>query len=131
VGGGPAVRVGAIFALEQVAKAALELRAAIHESLSAFIRAESTWAHHDPATHTAIEAGPGEASELPLLRIRVPDVQAAITVLGRRCAVPGEVIELQSVDLRVAYLADATSKGPFSAGRCWLEQISRAQISLM
>ena len=126
----PAVRIGAIFALEQVAKASLELRAPIHELLSAFIRAESTWAHHDPATHTAIEAGPVKASELPLLRIRAPDVQAAVTVLGRRCAVPREVIELQSVDLRVAYLGDANLQGAI-LGRSMLAgaDLSRADLS--
>ena len=105
----PVVQVGAIYALEQVAKASLDLRAPIHELLSAFIRAESTWAHHDPATHSD-RGSPVKASELSLLRIRAPHVQA-ITVLGRRCAVPGEVLGLQSVDLRVAYLGGANLHG--------------------
>jgi hypothetical protein len=126
----PVVQVGAIYALEQVAKASLDLRAPIHELLSAFIRAESTWTHHDPATHKAIEAGPVKASELPLLRIRAPHVQAAITVLGRRCAVPGEVLGLQSVDLRVAYLGDANLHGAI-LGRSMLAgaDLSRADLS--
>src|SRR5215831_10060505 len=76
----PGVRVAAIYALEQIAKAAPQLRAPIHELLSAYIRAESTWAHHDPATLAAVEATPGRAVELPLLKIRAPDVQAAVTV---------------------------------------------------
>jgi Pentapeptide repeats (8 copies) len=46
-------------------------------------------------------------SEPLLLKVRAPDVQAAVTVLGRRIEVSGEVIELQNVDLRSAYLGNA------------------------
>jgi hypothetical protein len=103
------VRVGAIYALEQIAKIAPDMRAAIHELLAAYARAESTWSHHDPVTLTAVEpdTAPNEGSEPPLLKIRAPDVQAALTVLGRRVEIPEEVIELQNVDLRSAYLGGA------------------------
>jgi Pentapeptide repeats (8 copies) len=127
----PEVRVGAIYALEQVEKDSLQLRGPIHELLSAYIRARSTWAHHDPATHAAIEAGRTNAlDELPLLRIRAPDVQAAVTVLGRRCVIPGEVIELQSVDLRAAWLGNANLHGAI-LGRSMLAgaDLSRADLS--
>jgi Pentapeptide repeats (8 copies) len=95
--------------LEQIAKPSPERRAAIHELLAAYVRAESTWPHHDPVTFTAIEPDvtASERTDPPLLKIRAPDVQAAITVLGRRVEVPDEVIELQDVDLRHAYLGGA------------------------
>jgi Pentapeptide repeats (8 copies) len=126
----PGVRVAAVYALEQIAIAAPQLRAPIHELLSAYIRAESTWAHHDPATHVAVEAAPENATELPLLKIRAPDVQAAVTVLGRRCELPGEVIELQSVDLRAAYFGDANLQRVI-LGRSMLAgaDLSRADLS--
>ena len=104
----PGVRVGAIYALEQIAKGSEQLRAPIHELLSAYIRAESPWAHHDPATLTAIEEAPDSGTEPTLLKIRAPDIQAAVTVLGRRYELPGEVIELQSTDLRGAWLGGRT-----------------------
>lgn len=102
----PGVRVGAIYALEQIARASGRMRSPIHELLAAYVRAESVWLHHDPVTLTAIETDAPGGSELPLLKIRAPDVQAAITILGRRAELPAEIIELQSVDLRSAYLGD-------------------------
>jgi uncharacterized protein YjbI with pentapeptide repeats len=109
---GRGVRVGAIYALEQTARTSAELRGPTHELLSAYVRAESPWSRHDPATFAATEeADPGSATELPLLKVRAPDVQAAVTVLGRRCELPEEVIELQSVDLRAAYLGRAHLHG--------------------
>lgn len=126
----PGVRVGAIYALEQIAKTSAQLRAPIHELLSAHIRFESTWAHHDPATLAAMEESPDNASEPPLLKVRAPDVQAAVTVLGRRCELPGEVIELQSVDLRAAYLGNANLQRAI-LGRSMLAKadLSRADLS--
>jgi hypothetical protein len=50
----PGIRVGAIFALEQIAKLSPDLRAAIHELLAAYVRAESTWSHHDPVALACI-----------------------------------------------------------------------------
>jgi len=89
------------------------MRYVIHELLATYIRAESHWPHHHPVTQAAIE--PGEThdppAEPPLLKIRAPDIQAAATVLGRRIEVPGEIIELQSADLRAAYFGDANLRG--------------------
>jgi hypothetical protein len=126
----PSVRVGAIYALEQIAHMSERMRAPIHELLAAYVRAESVWAHHDPETFTAVETDfPGD-SELPLLKVRAPDVQAAITILGRRTELPGEVIELQSVDLRSAYLGDSNFRRAIF-GRSILAQsdLSRADLS--
>jgi hypothetical protein len=93
--------------VEQIAQMSGRMRSPIHELLAAYVRAESVWSHHDPVTLTAIETDAPGGSELPLLKIRAPDVQTAITVLGRRVELPAEIIELQSVDLRSAYLGDA------------------------
>lgn len=98
------VRVGAVYALEQIARTSADARPGVHELLAAYVRAESTWRHHDPVTLTAIESG--EESELPLMKVRAADVQAALTVLGRRVEVPGETVELQSTDLRACYLGE-------------------------
>jgi hypothetical protein len=106
----PGVRVGAIYALEQIAKTSPEMRPAIHELLADYVRTESTWSHHDTVTLIAIEpeTTPDLHHEVPrLLRLRAPDIQAAMTTLGRRIEVPDEVLELQDVDLRLVYLGNA------------------------
>lgn len=107
------VRVGAVYALEQIARSSPEARPGIHELLAAYIRAEARWSLHHPVTLIAIEPDPtpDDPPELPLLKIRAPDVQAGLTALGRRMECPGEVIELQSTDLRVSYLGGANLRG--------------------
>ena len=45
------------------------------------------------------------------MKIRAADIQAALTVLGRRIEVPGEIIELQSTDLRACYLGELNLRG--------------------
>jgi Pentapeptide repeats (8 copies) len=100
------VRVGSIYALEQIAKTAPEMRLAIHELVAAYVWTSASWSQHDPTTYQAIEDVEDEPALL--LRLRAADIQAAMTVLGRRIEVPGEILELQNVDLRVAYLGGAT-----------------------
>ncbi|MEV4146977.1 pentapeptide repeat-containing protein [Amycolatopsis sp. NPDC049691] len=115
------VRLGAVFALEQIARTSVDVRAGIHELLAGYVRSESPWSGHDRATLVALEPefAPGDPPELPLLKVRAPDVQAALTVLGRRLEVPGEAIELQSTDLRACYLGQAALRGAF-LGRAML-----------
>jgi hypothetical protein len=126
------VRVGAIFALEQIARNFADMRAGIHEVLATYIRAESTWSLHDANTLVAIEPDPGhgDLSERPLLKVRAPDIQAALTALGRRVEVTGEGVELQSTDLRVCYLGGAQLPGVFM-GRAMLalSDLSGANLS--
>jgi hypothetical protein len=110
------VRLGGIYALERIARNSPDDRATIHEILTAYVRTHSPWTVHHPVTHAALPSEPDseQGTELPLLRIRAADVQAAMNVLGRRLSVPGdpsEVLELQSVDLRFAYLAGANLQG--------------------
>lgn len=107
----PRVRVGALYALEQLAKTAPTVRAATYELLTAFIRAGSPWLTHDPDSLTAIDPNPEPEHTSPatqlLLNIRKPDIQAAIAVLARRTPAENEAIDLQGVDLAGAYLIRA------------------------
>lgn len=73
------VRIGGIYALERIAKQSPEDRAVVAEVLTAYVRGQSPWPPREgspyPASHSI--------ERLPSLRIRVPDVQTALTVLGR------------------------------------------------
>lgn len=105
----PGVRVAAIYTLERIASMSPELRESIHQLLSAYVRAESPWTHHDPITLTAIEPDPQcTPATLPVLKVRAPDVQAAMHVLTRHANIPQGIIDLQGgVDLRAANLNGA------------------------
>jgi hypothetical protein len=98
----PGARIAAIYTLEQIAATDTPLRHAIHELLAAYVRAEAPWTHYDPLTLTAVEPDPASTpATLPVLKVRIPDVHAAMQVLARRPDDPDEVIDLQGgVDLR-------------------------------
>jgi uncharacterized protein YjbI with pentapeptide repeats len=92
------VRLGGIYALEQIARASDTEHGAIVEILTAYVRG------HAP------RAGPNpQPPDLPPLRVRAADVQAAMTVLARREVAPGDppVLELAGLDLRNASLPQA------------------------
>lgn len=77
---------------------------------------------HPPSV---VRAGVRARDELPLLRIRSPDVQAPLNVLGRRERVAASdsiELDLQDVDLRVAYF------GTFDCSRAILAR-SNADFS--
>jgi uncharacterized protein YjbI with pentapeptide repeats/membrane protein implicated in regulation of membrane protease activity len=97
------VRLGAIYALEQIARDSSELHWPIVEILTAFIR-----------QHTKTGAGGGQpehhqspaASEVPA------DIQAALTVLGRRNSDNDRgKIDLTQADLQGARLSAANLQG--------------------
>lgn len=106
-----AVRIGAVFVLEQIANtgdrdsAALERdRRAIVEILTFYIQTHAPW----PPAPNGVQ--PGEhtpLSDLPPLRAWAPDVQAAMTVLGRRHTRADDALHLANVDLRRAELGGA------------------------
>jgi Pentapeptide repeats (8 copies) len=114
------VRVGGIYALERIAKDSTADRSTVTEVLTAFVRERATWqqrhsGHSDPADPH--RDPPSDAfiplEELSYLRFRAPDVQAAITVLGRLPAptnAPAR-LELRDVDLRKGNLAGANLRG--------------------
>jgi hypothetical protein len=100
------VRLGGIYALERIAENSDKDREAIAEILTAYVRYHARWTDR-PRQPTSME-------ELPGLRAHKPDVQAAMTVLGRRALPPlppGETeperLFLAHVDLREAGLKKA------------------------
>jgi hypothetical protein len=91
------VRLGGIYGLEQVARDFKDdrTRLAAYEVLSAYVRTHAVW---DPNS-------PPPSSELGK---RSPDVQAAMTVLGRRSFSKDDPdLDLHNVDLRYAGLNKA------------------------
>jgi hypothetical protein len=109
------VRLGGIYALERIANNSKDDRATIAEILTAYVRGHAAW------TSPAEDANPSDAAwvELAELRVRAPDIQAAMTVLGRRALPPGRTHQpllLARTDLRRADLAYANLKGTSLAG---------------
>lgn len=100
----PDVRLGGIYALEQIAHASDRDRPAIAEVLTAFVQGHAPWPPR-------LEGQPREEidlGDLPPLRAWAPDVQAAITVLGRRASTgTPDTLDLSMVDLRRAELSRA------------------------
>jgi hypothetical protein len=113
------VRLGGIYALERIAIDSKADRRTIHEVLCAYVR------QHAPVHPPDNPASPGdrlgdvsalaakrelawEADQHPPLRVQAVDVQAAVTVLGRRLRVPNhEQLELSRVKLLHADLREA------------------------
>ena len=103
------VRLGGIYGLEQIAKQSSKDRLQVFEVLSAYVR------HHargDPKRPQPLE-----------LQARAPDVQAAVTVLGRRDVSTSDPpldlhgADLRRADLNAANLQGRTSRRPTCRGR--------------
>jgi membrane protein implicated in regulation of membrane protease activity len=96
------VRLGGIYALERIAKDSPPDGATIAEVLTAFIRSRAPWPPGRPDQ-------PGEDTpikDIPFLRYRAPDVQAALTVLGRQPNMTKpQPLNLSDTDLRRADLS--------------------------
>jgi uncharacterized protein YjbI with pentapeptide repeats len=92
------VRLGGIYALERIANDSRSEHGSIIEILAAFVRG-----HASPIEPHR------DLSELPPLRARATDVQAAMSVLGRRTVMGHDYWALQfgGLDLRKADLAGA------------------------
>jgi uncharacterized protein YjbI with pentapeptide repeats len=92
------VQLGGIYALEQIAQQAPDNRLPVVEVLVAYVRRRAPMASHHPDRREQVEE----------LRLRVPDVQAALTVLGRRAVSPDDPpLDLRRLDLRSADLLGA------------------------
>jgi uncharacterized protein YjbI with pentapeptide repeats len=99
------VRLGGIYALERIANDSPNDRIAIAEVLTAFVRGHAPWPPRLPGQYLA----DAPIEQVPELQVRAPDVQAALTVLGRRQPLPklrGR-LDLEGTDLRKARLEDA------------------------
>ena len=95
----PDVRIGGIYALERIARNSPQDRNTIQYILGAFIRNHAAWPVGAPDGPQHPTATVDE--QLPWMRVRAPDIQAAMGVLGRRAPTRDEqVIYLSRVDLR-------------------------------
>jgi hypothetical protein len=105
------VRLGGIYALERIARDSPGDRSTIGEVLTAYIRGQAPW---PPRRDTQPPADAG-IETVTFLRLRAPDVQAALTVLGRgRFADPdpgAPRLDLSDTDLRRAYLSRTDLRG--------------------
>jgi membrane protein implicated in regulation of membrane protease activity len=107
------VRLGGIYALERTAKDSAHDGSTIAEVLTAFIRGRVPWppARPDqPSEDTPIK-------DIPFLRYRAPDVQAALTTLGRQPSMTApQPINLSDTDLRRADLSNADLQAAWLRG---------------
>jgi hypothetical protein len=75
-----AVRVGGIYALGRIAEESITDRASIADLLAAYVRRNAPWPP-DPESPFPADF---PLDQLPHLSVRAPDIQAIMTVLGRR-----------------------------------------------
>ena len=103
------VRIGGIYALERVARDSAKDHPTVMEVLAAFIRG-----------HSREQWPPSDAGRPDQERLTRPDVQAAVTVAGRRNEKRDILpIDLTGVDLTRANLTGANLIGPNLAGVRW------------
>lgn len=104
------IRIGGVYALERIARNSAADRDTIQWLLGAFVRNNAPWPVGAPD-------GPQHPTEtvdeqLPWMRVRAPDIQAAMGVLGRRAPSPDtQTIYLSRVDLRSIALRSARLTG--------------------
>jgi Pentapeptide repeats (8 copies) len=119
------VRLGGIYALERITGDSERDRSTIAEILTAFVRGHAPWPPSRPGQphkDLAVE-------DIAPLQRWAPDVQAALTVLGRREPAFGPDLDLRHTDLRGAnlrraYLEDAVLEG----ARLQKANLSHAQL---
>jgi hypothetical protein len=106
----PDVRIGGIYSLERIARNSSPDRNTIQYILGAFVRNHAPWPVGSPGGPQ--HPTPTLDEHLPWMRVRAPDVQAAMGVLGRRNpSQPEQVIYLSRVDLRSIALRNAHLAG--------------------
>jgi uncharacterized protein YjbI with pentapeptide repeats len=109
-----AVRLGGIYALERIARDSREDHGPVMEVLTAFVREAARWRPGE-RTSARDDAEPGGDPDGVLATVRPrPDVQAAVTVLGRRNRdheAGSHTLDLPRVDLRGANLRAAHFEG--------------------
>jgi uncharacterized protein YjbI with pentapeptide repeats/uncharacterized membrane protein (DUF485 family) len=120
-----AVRLGGLYALERIARDSPPDRATIAEVLCTYARSAPP---SRPPARPAMDTGPpittaAEAvtptANPASLTVRAPDVQAALTILGRwrnRLGKPPPVLDLHNADLQGAILVGAELQGAILVG---------------
>lgn len=103
------IRLGGIYALERIARDSPDDQSTISEVLTTYVRTHAPWPPALPGQYVAT----APIEDVPELKVRAPDVQACLTVLGRggfanQSQEFGERVELREVDLRRAWLVDAS-----------------------
>jgi hypothetical protein len=102
------VRLGGIYALERIAHDSPTHRLAVVEILTAFIRTHAPWPPRLPGQYHADVP----ADQVPSLETRTPDIQAVLTVIGRRPTLEDDPpLDLNQTDLRHANLDKANLEG--------------------
>lgn len=105
------VRIGAVFALERVAVDSREDRGTVAEVLCLFAQRNALATPLDARPALRDMAHNGEVAGTyagdTVLAVRAPDVQAALTVLGRAPRLAGQELRLSRVDLRRAKMTHA------------------------
>jgi hypothetical protein len=102
------VRLGGIYALERIANDSAQDRTTVTEVLTAFIRGHAPWPPSRPGQY----AKDAPILEMPYMRYRAADVQAALTVLGRQPSMTAtQPPNLSDTDLRRADLSNAELQG--------------------
>lgn len=107
--GDVAVRVGGIYALGRIAEESITDRAAIEDILAAYARKHAPW----PSDPNSPYPADYPLDQLPHLSVRAPDIQAIMTVLGRRTPSRPHpaawiTLDLTRTDLRRAALMGAS-----------------------
>jgi hypothetical protein len=108
------MRLGGIYALERITWDSEEDRSTIAEVLTAFVRGHAPWPPSRPGQPP--EDLPVE--DITPLQRWAPDVQAALTVLGRREPAFGPDLDLRQTDLRGANLRRAVLEEAVLEGAC-------------
>jgi hypothetical protein len=100
------VQLGGIYTLERIAKDSPEDRRTVQAVLGGYVRTRARWVVGSPEVpqHPTSTVD----MQLPWLQYRVPVVQVALSVLGRRPRYRDEIpLNLSRVDLRGAFLSHA------------------------
>jgi hypothetical protein len=120
-----AVRVGGIYALGRIAEESITERAAIADTLAAYVRKHAPW----PPDPNSPFPQDFPLDQLPHLSVRAPDIQAILTVLGRRTPSPSHPanwvwLNLARTDLRRSALVGANLRRAglreASLARAWM-----------
>jgi Pentapeptide repeats (8 copies) len=132
------VRIGGLYGLQRIAEDAEVERGPITEVLSAYVRNRAPWPPQrlDPASDPERDGPDRDGFDVPHLRVRSPDVQAAMAVLGGSAdwRPRSAVLQIGAVDLRRAYLIRSDLEGTYLHGAqldgAWLRGSHMARVNL-